>query len=165
MEKQLYYKIISSPVGKLKLIASDKGLSALLFATGRSNKAFEQRQLKKDDAHPILMRTEKQLVEYFAGKRSTFDVPLEGKGTVFQMKAWRELSKIPYGETISYGQQAKGLGDAKKARAVGMANGRNPISIIVPCHRVVGANGSLTGFGGGLKTKEFLLNLEKKHAA
>ncbi len=165
MDTQLYYKMISSPVGKLKLIASDKGLCALLFATGRSNKEFEQRNVVKDDSHPILKRTEKQLAEYFAGKRTSFDVPLEGKGTVFQMKAWKELSKIPYGETITYGQQAKGMGDSKKARAVGMANGRNPISIIVPCHRVVGANGSLTGFGGGLKTKEFLLNLEKKHAA
>ena len=166
MEKVCYYKVISSPVGALKLIASDKGLRAVLFHGGGRDKsiAFDGR-LEASDDHPVLLRAERQLGEYFTGKRKAFDVPLNSAGTVFQQKAWRQLQKIPYGRTISYGEQAKGLGDAKKARAVGMANGRNPLSIIVPCHRVVGANGSLTGFGGGLKIKEYLLKFEKKNAA
>ena len=164
MTRAYYYKIVSSPVGELKLVASDKGLAAVLF-NGKRGRAALEGALAKSDTHPILVRVEKQLAEYFSGKRKAFDVPLEANGTVFQQKAWRELQKIPYGKTISYGEQAKGLGDAKKARACGMANGRNPLSIIVPCHRVIGASGSLTGFGGGLKTKQYLLELEKRFAA
>lgn len=166
MEPIYYYKMIASPVGSLKLIASDRGLHAVLFHGARGDKSiFFGGKLTQNDVHPVLLRAEKQLGEYFAGKRKTFDIPLNAAGTVFQQKAWRELQKIPYGKTISYGEQAKGIGDPKKARAVGMANGRNPLSIVVPCHRVVGADGSLTGFGGGLKTKEYLLDLEKKNAA
>jgi methylated-DNA-[protein]-cysteine S-methyltransferase len=158
----LYYKTISSPVGPLRLMASDKGLCAVLFDGGRRNKVVFDGGVEQSDDHPILKKAEQQLAEYFAGKRQDFDVPLDVRGSVFQLKAWKELQKIPYGDTISYGEQAKRIGDAKKARAAGMANGRNPICIIVPCHRVIGASGDLTGFGGGLKTKEFLLNLEKK---
>lgn len=165
MESTYYYKVVASPVGDLKLIASDKALVAVLFNRGRGSKVALVGSLEEKDSHPVLVLAEKQLAEYFSGKRLEFDLPLAPKGTVFQMKAWKQLQKIPYGKTISYGEQAKGLGDQKKARAVGMANGRNPLSIVVPCHRVIGASGSLTGFGGGLKTKEYLLNLEKKFAA
>lgn len=109
---------------------------------------------------PLLKKAVKQLDEYFAGKRKKFDLPLSMKGTEFQQKVWEALRAIPYGETRSYGDIAKAIGKPKAARAVGMANNRNPVSIIVPCHRVIGANGSLVGYGGGLKAKEFLLKLE-----
>jgi len=165
IEARYYYKVIPSPVGDLKLVASEKALCAVLFNRGRDSKVALNGNYEERESHPVLKLAEKQLAEYFAGKRQSFDLPLEPKGTVFQMKAWKQLQKIPYGVTISYSEQAKGLGDQKKARAVGMANGRNPLSIVVPCHRVIGASGSLTGFGGGLKTKEYLLKLEQKHAA
>jgi len=164
-QQTLYYKTLASPVGSLRLIASDKGLCAVLFDDGRYNRLMVNGQLERSDAHPLLLRAEKQLQEYFAGKRKDFDVKLDMRGTVFQIKAWRELQKIPYGGTISYGEQARRVGDAKKARAVGMANGRNPLAIIVPCHRVIGASGALVGFGGGLPTKQHLLELENKRAA
>lgn len=157
-----YYKTIASPVGRLILVASDKGLCAVLFAKGKL--ALPEGAQEAVD-HPCLTRAETQLAEYFAGKRRHFDLPLCASGTVFQLKVWKELQKIPYGRTISYGTQARGMGDAKKARAVGIANGRNPLSIVVPCHRVVGSDGSLTGFGGGLKAKAYLLALEQKFAA
>jgi methylated-DNA-[protein]-cysteine S-methyltransferase len=165
LEKHYYFKLISSPVGQLKLIATEKALCAVLFNAGRGSRTEFDGDMERSDNHPVLVQTEKQLSEYFSGKRKDFNLPLDATGTVFQMKAWKELCKIPYGKTISYGQQAKGVGDAKKARAVGMANGRNPLSIVVPCHRVIGASGSLTGFGGGLKVKEYLIDLEKKNAA
>lgn len=159
--RPLYYKTISSPVGSLRLIASERGLCAVLFHGGRNQPVIYDGGMEQNDEHPVLKKTETQLAEYFSGKRKTFDVKLDMRGTVFQVKAWRELQKIPYGKTISYGEQAKRLGDAKKSRAVGMANGRNPLGIVVPCHRVIGASGALTGFGGGLNTKQFLLDLEK----
>lgn len=159
---QTYFTKINSPVGLLTLIASDDSLHAVVW-----EKHLEELQNKKtfndmiqNDKHPIIVLTKKQLSEYFEQKRTHFDIPLAPTGTPFQLQAWSELSKIPYGETISYGEQAKRCGDKKKARAVGMANGKNPISIIVPCHRVIGSNGKLTGFGGGLDTKSFLLRLE-----
>ena len=166
MKQEVFcYKTIDSPIGALRLVASEKGLCALMFHGGRGQKLMPGGVLEHDDDHPLLCKAEKQLKEYFAGKRKQFDVKLDVKGTVFQMKAWKELQKIPYGKTISYGQQAQRMGDAKKARAAGMANGRNPLSIIVPCHRVIGASGELTGFGGGLKIKKYLLDFEQKHAA
>ncbi len=153
-----YYKVIQSPVGELQLLASEKGLCAVLPQNHFRDAGDE---LVENDQHPILLKVEKQLSEYFAGKRTEFDIKLDMRGSVFQINAWRQLQKIPYGETISYGQQAAGMGDAKKARAVGAANGRNPLLIIVPCHRVIGASGALTGFGGGLPMKRKLLELEK----
>jgi methylated-DNA-[protein]-cysteine S-methyltransferase len=165
LQKTFYHKTIDSPVGALRLIASDKGLCGVLFRGGRGNKLAVNGSLELNENHSILKKVEKQMKEYFAGKRKDFDVPLDPQGTIFQMKAWKQLQKIPYGKTISYGEQAKRLGDAKKARAVGMANNRNPICIIVPCHRVIGASGDLTGFGGGLKNKEYLLTLERNNAA
>jgi methylated-DNA-[protein]-cysteine S-methyltransferase len=157
MDNILYYKVINSPVGRLQIIASDNALVAVY-----PQKYFSEAgdELVENDNHPILLETEKQLGEYFSGKRKEFDLKLDMRGTVFQINAWRQLQKIPYGETISYGEQAKRIGDSKKARAVGAANGRNPFLIVVPCHRVIGASGALTGFGGGLDMKKKLLELE-----
>jgi len=155
-----YHKIIASPVGKLKLIATDKALVAVLFHDGKTKTEFASQPIAK---HAVLDVTEKQLAEYFRGTRPAFELPLEfHQGTDFQKKAWRALSKIPYGETISYREQAKAIGDVKKARPIGQANGKNPICIIVPCHRVIGSGGGLTGYGGGLSKKEFLLALERR---
>ena len=105
----------------------------------------------------------KQLHEYFSGDRRTFDLPLDLKGTPFQLQAWHALLEIPYGETLTYGEQAVAISNPKAVRAIGLANGKNPISIIVPCHRVIGKNGTLTGYGGGIERKKFLLQLEKNH--
>jgi len=112
--------------------------------------------------HPVLVQTERQLNEYFAGRRKEFSLPLDIRGTPFQKHVWEALLAIPFGETRSYGQLAKQLGNPRATRAVGAANGRNPIPIIVPCHRVIGSSGRLTGFGGGLETKALLLGIEKK---
>jgi methylated-DNA-[protein]-cysteine S-methyltransferase len=115
-----------------------------------------------DQRHPILLVTERQLEQYFAGERKTFSVPLDMRGTSFQKNLWEALLAIPFGETRSYGQLAKQLGNARAMRAVGAANGRNPVSIIVPCHRVIGSSGKLIGFAGGLETKARLLSLEEQ---
>jgi methylated-DNA-[protein]-cysteine S-methyltransferase len=157
-----YYQTISSPVGPLRLIASEKGLCAVLFNGGRAQAVPQPGMLEQSHDHPILQRTQKQLAEYFARTRKEFDLPLDIKGTVFQIKAWRVLQSIPYGKTISYAQQAKQLGDVKKARAVGMANGRNQLTIIIPCHRVIGSSGKLMGFTGGMQIKEFLIEHEQQ---
>jgi methylated-DNA-[protein]-cysteine S-methyltransferase len=117
--------------------------------------------LTEDQRHPVLKETERQLGEYFNGARKKFDLPLDFAGTAFQKSVWKALLKIPYGQTRSYGELAKQLGNAKAMRAVGAANGRNPISIVAPCHRVIGASGKLTGFAGGLQAKAFLLQLER----
>ena len=157
------YADMESPVGVLILIASAKGVHALLWATAYERQEFKSvlDRLPKSEKNPIILQTKKQLTEYFNGKRKQFDLPLSLSGTEFQLQAWQQLTKIPYGTTISYGEQATRVGDKKKARAVGMANGQNPISIIVPCHRVIGSNGQLTGFGGGLDKKITLLELEQ----
>lgn len=157
----LAYKIIDSPTGKLRLVASDEGLVAIEWE--RKNETREMRaDLVEDDCHPILVETERQLNEYFAGKRQEFEIPLDMRGTTFQKSVWEALLGIPFGETRSYGQLAKQLGNPAATRAVGAANGQNPIPIVVPCHRVIGSNGKLTGFGGGLETKALLLRLEQQ---
>lgn len=156
----LAYKIIKSPVGKLKPVASDKGLVAILWEKDSPGRV-RLSELVADDRHPVLVETERQLGEYFAGKRKAFSVALDLRGTRFQKDVWESLLAIPYGETRTYGQLAKQLGNPRATRAVGAANGRNPISIIVPCHRVIGSSGKLTGFAGGLETKAQLLTLEK----
>jgi methylated-DNA-[protein]-cysteine S-methyltransferase len=154
------YKIIDSPVGKLKLVASDKGLAGVLWE--RENpRGVPLNEPVANEQHPVLVETERQLGEYFAGKRKTFSIALDMQGTRFQKDVWEALLAIPFGETRSYGQLAKQLGNPRATRAVGAANGRNPISIIVPCHRVIGSSGKLTGFGGGLETKAHLLSLEE----
>jgi methylated-DNA-[protein]-cysteine S-methyltransferase len=158
------YKTMVSPVGELKLVASDKGLAAILWENDDPNR-IRLGEATENAMHPVLVETECQLKDYFAGKRNAFSVLLDFKGTEFQKKVWQALLEIPFGETRSYGDIAKQIGSAKAVRAVGAANGKNPISIIAPCHRVIGANGKLTGFAGGLETKAFLLNLENNSAA
>lgn len=152
------FKIIESPVGPLTLVASETALICLNW--GICSPMLAALDIKHE--HPVLVRTEIQLREYFEGQRKNFDLPLDLQGTEFQQQVWRELSKISYGQTITYGEQAKRLGRPKSARAVGAANGKNPIGIIVPCHRVVGASGSLTGFAGGIEVKRQLLAIESK---
>ena len=148
--------VIASPVGKLRLVASEKGLVAIDV---RSN-AKKIATAKNASAQAILVETKKQLEQYFAGKRTSFDVALDLVGTDFQVQAWRALCRIPFGKTISYGQQAANIKKPKAFRAVGSANGKNPIPIIVPCHRVVASDGSLGGYSLGLKMKKQLLALE-----
>ena len=148
--------LVTSPVGKLRLIASDKGLVAIDVRNVR----VASDQETSASAQKFLSATKKQLEQYFAGNRTTFDIPLDLEGTDFQQQAWRALCRIPYGKTISYGQQAKNIKKPKAFRAVGSANGKNPIPIIVPCHRVVAGDGSLGGYSLGLKMKKQLLALE-----
>ena len=157
----LVCKTMDSPVGKLKLVASDEGLVAVLWENDNSRRV-RLGELVQKERHPILIRTKRQLREYFAGKRTSFSVPLDMRGTRFQKDVWKALRLIPFGETRSYGQLAKQLGNPRATRAVGAANGRNPLSIIVPCHRVIGSDGQLTGFAGGLAAKSHLLKLEQK---
>ena len=156
----LAYKTIESPIGKLKLVASDKGLVAILWEKD-SPRRVRLDEVVADEQHPVLVETARQLAQYFAGKRKTFSIALDMRGTRFQKDVWEALLAIPFGETRSYGQLAKQLGNPRASRAVGAANGRNPVSIIVPCHRVIGSSGKLTGFAGGLDAKAHLLGLEK----
>src|SRR5262245_57851416 len=155
----LFYKEMKSPVGKLKLVASSKALVAVLWEQERPNRV-KLGTLNLDPQHPILIEAERQISEYFAGERTEFDLPLQPEGTEFQKKVWRALREIPFGKTKSYLDLARAIGSPDASRAVGAANGKNPLSIIVPCHRVVGADGALTGFAGGLETKAALLALE-----
>jgi methylated-DNA-[protein]-cysteine S-methyltransferase len=148
-----------SPVGELTLIASETGLVAVLWENDDPTRV-RLADVQDEADHPVLTRTAAQLAEYFAGERRSFDLPLDFRGTDFQKSVWAQLLAIPFGETRSYGEIARNLGNPTASRAVGAANGRNPISIIAPCHRVVGASGSLTGFAGGLEAKAFLLKLE-----
>jgi methylated-DNA-[protein]-cysteine S-methyltransferase len=156
-----YYKIMESPIGPLRLVASNNGLAGILWKTERPGRVNLAPQIENLN-HPILLKTQAQLNDYFSGKRTSFDLPLDFKGTAFQKEVWNYLVHIPFGETRTYGGMAKDLGRPKAMRAVGAANGRNPISIIAGCHRVIGANGSLTGFAGGLEAKSFLLTHENK---
>jgi methylated-DNA-[protein]-cysteine S-methyltransferase len=152
---------LDSPIGVLTLVASDAGLTHVLFEDQTPEDAGLPADLPEDDQHPTLAAAAAQLGEYFAGDRKDFELTLDLRGTDFQQDAWRELAKVPYGETRSYGEQAEAIGRPGAFRAVGAANGRNPIPIILPCHRIVGANGDLTGFAGGLDTKRQLLNHEQ----
>jgi methylated-DNA-[protein]-cysteine S-methyltransferase len=153
------YTTIESPIGPLLLAADDSGLRHINFATGKhpANPDPAWRRDASPLAEPI-----RQLRAYFAGELEAFDVPLAPQGTPFQLKIWKLLCDIPYGETISYGELAIRSGNPKASRAVGLANGSNPIPIIIPCHRVIGSNGKLTGYGGGLPIKEKLLALERR---
>jgi methylated-DNA-[protein]-cysteine S-methyltransferase len=153
------FTAFQSPVGELKLVASDQGLMAILWANDNPNRV-PLGSMKRDDANPVLIQTRLQLEQYFAGKRQRFVLPLNFVGTDFQKQVWQSLLTIPFGETRSYGQIAQHIGKPKAARAVGAANGRNPISIVIPCHRVIGSNGELTGFAGGLKAKAYLIEIE-----
>lgn len=151
---------MASPVGTLKLVANETALVAVLWEN-ENPKRVRLAELVEQADHPVLLETQKQLTEYFAGKRQQFDLPLDFAGTEFQHKVWQALLSIPFGETRSYRDIAEQIGNIKAVRAVGAANGKNPISIIAPCHRVVGTNGKLVGFAGGLDNKDILLRLEK----
>jgi methylated-DNA-[protein]-cysteine S-methyltransferase len=160
-------RTIPSPLGDLVLTASETGLTGVYFPTSRHlPHPLTASPFGRGGTNPrtggedVLHRVEAQLKEYFAGSRTTFDLPLEPTGTDFQLSVWELLRRIPYGATTSYGELARRLGDPHKTRAVGAANGANPIPIIVPCHRVVGSKGELTGFGGGLDRKRWLLEHE-----
>jgi methylated-DNA-[protein]-cysteine S-methyltransferase len=153
------YKMIASPVGELTLIASEKGLAAILWEDDDPARVRLHPRVEAAD-HPVLCEAERQLAAYFEGDRRAFDLPLDFQGTDFQKRVWAALLAIPFGETRSYGDIARAIGAPNAFRAVGAANGRNPISIVAPCHRVIGTNGALTGFAGGMKAKEYLLRLE-----
>jgi methylated-DNA-[protein]-cysteine S-methyltransferase len=156
---EYYYKEMDSPVGRLKIVASDNGLAAILWENDNPNRV-RVRIYTENNTHPVLLAVEGELQEYFEGKRTTFSLTLDPIGTDFQKEVWKALSAIPYGETRSYTDIARQVGNVKAVRAVGAANGRNPISIVVPCHRVIGSSGALTGFAGGLEAKATLLSLE-----
>jgi methylated-DNA-[protein]-cysteine S-methyltransferase len=161
-EHSTRHAFLDSPIGTLTLIAEDDAIVEVWFPNHSADPTAALDDSTLDPGHPVLARASAQLDEYFAGTRTEFDVPLAPDGTPFQLAAWGALTTIPYGETVSYGEQASRLGDPNKARAVGAANGRNPIPIIVPCHRVIGANGHLTGFGGGVESKAWLLDHEQR---
>ena len=156
---QLFFMEIDSPVGVLKLVANDISLIAVLWENETPNRV-RLAELIENKQHPILLETQKQLSEYFEGQRKIFDLPLNFEGTEFQQKVWQALLTIPFGETRSYKDIAEQIGNVKAVRAVGADNEKNPISIIAPCHRVVGANGKLVGFAGGLENKDILLKIE-----
>ncbi|MEG0346866.1 MAG: methylated-DNA--[protein]-cysteine S-methyltransferase, partial [Acinetobacter sp.] len=157
---QLVYMYMDSPVGALKLVAHDQALVAVMW-DNEDHKRVRLAELIEDRQHPMLLRVKKQLEEYFAGQRQQFDLPLDFQGTDFQQQVWQALLTIPYGEKRSYKDIAVQIGNEKAVRAVGAANGRNPISIIAPCHRVIGSSGALVGFAGGLDKKQILLSLEQ----
>ncbi|MBF0706948.1 MULTISPECIES: methylated-DNA--[protein]-cysteine S-methyltransferase [Bacillaceae] len=172
MEKQvIHYGEFLSPIGAITLFASPNGVSRLDFGCAEDVLPIAETWYKKhhvkadlvfnsDIIEPIVM----QLEEYFSGKRRFFDLKLDKVGTIFQQKVWNNLSEIPYGETRSYRDVAVGISAPKAVRAIGSANNRNPIPIIVPCHRVIGSNGALVGYGGGVDKKEYLLSLEQQHS-
>ena len=155
------YTYIDSPLGALLAVGDEDGLAALYLPSGKKPAVVRPDWIRDDDAFGELRG---QLAEYFAGTRTEFDVPLNATGSAFQKKVWAELTLIPYGETTSYGKVAASVGAPDAARAVGLANGQNPIPIVVPCHRVIGADGSLTGYGGGLDAKRWLLAHEATHS-
>jgi methylated-DNA-[protein]-cysteine S-methyltransferase len=148
------------PFGELTVVASDKGVRYITFDNDAHPKSYQNMSVIDDASHPVVARTVAQLHEYIKGTRRTFDVPLDLVGTEFQVQAWNALAKVPYGTTASYAQQAASIGRPKATRAIGAANGRNPVVVVLPCHRIVGADGSLTGFGGGLPVKKWLLDHE-----
>jgi len=161
---QLTSRTYESPVGILTLVAGERGLRAVIWPHGRLDRVGMAGKTLTPGEAPVLDLTAGQLAEYFAGARTTFDVPLDLHGTPFQLAAWRALAEIPYGETRTYAEQADRIGRPAAVRAIGAANGRNPVSIVLPCHRVIGSDGSLTGFGGGLDVKASLLELEGARA-
>jgi methylated-DNA-[protein]-cysteine S-methyltransferase len=163
IEDRHYIAVLKSQFGELTLIATDKGLRAVRWPAEMANRVPLPDEITDQSDHPMLRDTRNQLLEYLGGERKSFDLPFDLRGTEFQEKAWLALASIPYGATTTYGEQAARLGRPKAARAVGAANGRNPISIILPCHRVVGASGHLVGFAGGLDTKKRILEFEKEN--
>lgn len=159
MNARIYFTEFASPIGKLRLTGTGTALTGVFMESERHESAVSRDAVR--DASP-LRDARQQIEEYFGGGRRDFSLALDAGGTEFQRSVWRALREIPFGATASYGEIAKRIRNSKAVRAVGLANGRNPISIIVPCHRVIGADGSLTGYGGGLERKRFLLALEKR---
>ncbi|MBD0333663.1 MAG: methylated-DNA--[protein]-cysteine S-methyltransferase [Chitinophagaceae bacterium] len=155
----MYTAFYTSPVGIIKIECSDEHVHSILFYSE------EQTEIVSEFNHPLLQTCSQQLTEYFEGKRKSFDLPLQQNGTTFQQNIWEKLQKIPYGKTISYMDLARQTGDSKAIRAVGAANGKNHIAIVVPCHRVIGSNAKLTGYAGGLWRKRWLLEHEAKYTA
>lgn len=155
------HSVIDSPIGPLTVVVDDGAVTGIYMAEHRHAPGETAYGDRVGDAHPALTE---QLAAYFAGDLTEFDVPTSAPGTPFQQQVWAALRHIPYGETWSYARLATEIGNPAAVRAVGLANGRNPISIVVPCHRVVGANGSLTGYGGGIERKRFLLDLEARQS-
>ena len=156
------YRYVKSPIGEILIAGDDDGLRFIGFPEGKGRIEPQAGWTRGERSFPDAAR---QLKEYFAGKRQTFDLKLSPSGTRFQRDVLDALQRIPYGETRSYAEIARAIGKPRAVRAVGAANGRNPLPIVIPCHRVIGSNGSLTGFGGGIETKRYLLDLERKHAA
>ncbi|MEQ1830068.1 MAG: methylated-DNA--[protein]-cysteine S-methyltransferase [Pirellula sp.] len=161
-ENKIYFTLMDSPIGELLLHGSADWLAGLYIMNQKHSVRIAHDWLRSEDIFQVACD---QLREYFAGARFEFDLVTRSEGTEFQQRVWTELTKIPYGRTCSYGELAARLGNPNASRAVGLANGRNPISIIVPCHRVIGANGSLTGYGGGLEAKKWLLGHEATMAS
>lgn len=147
----MFYQYLNSPIGFIKITANNEAINEVIFVENE----------EEDNPNALTQEATNQLMEYFEGKRKVFNLPLSPIGTSFQQAVWKALCSIPYGETRSYGEIAKMIGNPKASRAVGMANNRNPISIIIPCHRVIGASGKLVGYGGGINKKIYLLDLEK----
>jgi methylated-DNA-[protein]-cysteine S-methyltransferase len=160
-ENTMRYTLIPSPLGDLLAVRDDDGITGLYLPTGKNPQQPEDGWTRDDAAFDDVRS---QLGEYFAGERTEFDLPLHPRGTAFQKQVWQALLDIPYGQTATYGQTALSIGNPTASRAVGLANGQNPISIVVPCHRVIGADGSLTGYGGGLAAKQWLLAHEVAHS-
>lgn len=161
--RQRAHTVTDSPIGPLTLIAHDGRLAGVLMEITRYDPGKQERgEAVAAGAEPVLDAAAAQLDAYFAGELTAFGLPLALDGTAFQRTVWAALQDIPYGETISYGEMARRIGQPSASRAVGLANGRNPVSIVVPCHRVIGADGSLTGYGGGMERKRFLLGLEQR---
>lgn len=152
-----FYGYYTTPLGLLKVACTQDYVTQVLFVADEESKTTPQ--------HPLLSKTFEQLDEFFGGSRTVFDLPLQQPGSLFQLKVWKLLTQIPFGKTLSYSQLAKAYGDLKAIRAVASANGKNQLSIIIPCHRVIGSNGSLTGYAGGLWRKKWLLEHEAKYAA
>lgn len=155
----MYKKVMNSPVGKIEIIEENEKLIELNIYNEEKNEQ-KNKIIEKDTR--LLLEVEKQLKEYFKGKRTKFEIPLNPKGTEFMKKVWKELLKIPYGEVRTYKEIAEKVGNSKASRAVGMANNKNPIPIIIPCHRVIGSNNKLVGYALGLDMKKYLLDLERK---
>jgi methylated-DNA-[protein]-cysteine S-methyltransferase len=157
------HTMIESPIGPLLLLADGEALTGIYLDSERGARRPDELG-DADPEHPVLAAAVEQLTAYFAGDRDDFDLPLAARGTDFQRTVWDALTEIPYGDTISYGELARRVGKPNASRAVGLANGRNPLPIVVPCHRVIGANGTLTGYGGGVERKQWLLEHEREHA-
>lgn len=155
------YSYLNTPTGRLLLAGDDDGLRLIHFCKGRTPREPDAEW--KENSRPFA-RAVSQLKAYFAGELFDFDLKLNPQGTPFQLTVWKALREIPYGQTISYGELARRIGNPSASRAVGLANGANPIAIVIPCHRVIGSNGKLTGYGGGISNKELLLDLERSHS-